>query len=379
MHDGDIEKTAFRTHEGHYEFLVMPFGLTNAPSTFQSLMNEVFKPFLRKFVLVFFDDILVYSRNVEEHGVHLQKVLQVMREHTLYAKRSKCSFAVPKVEYLGHIISSEGVATDPTKIEAMKNWQIPTTVKQLRGFLGLTGYYRRFIKNYALISQPLTSLLKKHSFHWNESAEQAFMKLKNAMIEAPVLGLPDFTQEFVVEADASGTGIGAVLCQNGHPLAYLSKALSVKHQSLSTYEKEFLAVIAALDKWKGYLLDRHFKIKTDHFSLKYLLDQKMTTPFQLKWLPKLLGFDYEIAYRKGSENTAADALSRVNHSGELLQMVVSSVASGVMDKIKAGWYNDDTMKQLIQAVKDKTYKGNKITFEGGILRRKGKIMVANDP
>ncbi|GJZ40777.1 putative mitochondrial protein [Tanacetum coccineum] len=229
MNKDDIHKTAFRTHEGHYEFLVMPFGLTNAPATFQSLMNTVFKPFLRKFVLVFFDDILIYSQNEEEHLNHLEKVLKVMKEHSLFAKMSKCHFGVNKVEYLGHFITSEGVVTDPTKIEAMVNWPVPQTVKQLRGFLGLTGYYRRFIRHYAILSKPLT--------------------------RSPI-----------------SLGIGAVLQQEGHPIAYLSKTLSSKHQSLSTYEKEFLAVLLAVDKWRGYLMDRHFKIKTDHFSLKYLLD-----------------------------------------------------------------------------------------------------------
>ncbi|GKF15165.1 putative mitochondrial protein, partial [Tanacetum coccineum] len=171
---------------GHYEFLVMPFGLTNAPSTFQSLMNTVFKPFLRKFTLVFFDDILVYSKIVEELCVYLKQVLEVMRHNKLFAKQSKCSFAVKKVECLGHVITREG----------------------------LTGYYRRFIKSYAMVSQPLTALLKKNSFQWSNAAEVAFEHLKRSMMEAPVLGLPDFDQEFIIETDPSGTGIAAVLCQN---------------------------------------------------------------------------------------------------------------------------------------------------------------------
>ncbi|GJY94659.1 putative mitochondrial protein [Tanacetum coccineum] len=276
----------------------------------------------------FFDDIFDLGyKNLEEHCDHLAQVLQVMKDNILYAKRSKCYFVVPRVEYLGHIISAQGVSTDPSKIEAMQKWPIPSTLKQLRGFLGLTGYYRRFIKDYASISQPLVALTKKDAFKWNPSAELAYHKLKEAMVKAPVLALPNFEQEFVVETDASGKGIGAVLCQNGHPIAYWSKTLSAKHQALSTYEKEFLAVVAALDKWKGYLLDRHFKIRTDHFSLKYLLNQKLTTPFQFKWLPKLLGYDYEIVYKKGSENVVADALSRIDSSGELLQISISSVSS----------------------------------------------------
>ncbi|GKA62965.1 ty3-gypsy retrotransposon protein [Tanacetum coccineum] len=235
------------------------------------------------------------------------------------------SFAcLRKMTYLGHIIFGEGVSTDPSKITAMQKWPTPVTLKQLRGFLGLTGYYRRFIKDYASISKPLTSLLKKNSFAWNSSAHASFEALKVAMSQAPVLALPDFNKPFTVETDASGMGIGAVLQQGGHPIAYLSKSLSPKHQALSTYEKEFYAVLMALEKWRGYLLDRHFKIKTDHFSLKYLLDQRLTTPFQAKWLPKLLGYDYEISYKQGSENHAADALSRISSGSEHTYVVYRS-------------------------------------------------------
>ena len=347
MREEDIGKTAFRTHEGHYEFLVMPFGLTNAPSTFQALMNSVFKKYLRKFVLVFFDDILVYSKDLQSHYEHLRVVLEVLRSSTLYAKQSKCVFAAEKVEYLGHVITQEGVSTEDSKIDAMKQWPTPTNVKQLRGFLGLTGYYRRFIKNYASISHPLTQLLKKNSFQWGQEAQVAFETLKQAMIQAPVLRLPNFEEEFVLETDASGGGIGAVLQQQGHPIAYFSKTLAPRHQTLSTYEKELLAVIQALDKWRGYLLDRHFKIKTDHFSLKYLLDQRITTPAQMKWLPKLMGFDYEIVFKRGSENCAADALSRVSTSGQLLQLVLTTVSTDLLAKIEASWSNDAVLQPLI--------------------------------
>ncbi|GJZ09110.1 putative mitochondrial protein [Tanacetum coccineum] len=202
MNEADVAKTTFRTHEGHYEFLVMPFGLTNAPSTFQSLMNEVFKPYLGKFTLVFFDDILIYSQCLEEHIRHLQIILETMRTHKLFAKLSKCVFGTIQVEYLGHVISAQGVATDPAKIEAMANCPVPVSLKQLRGFLGLTDYYRRFIKGFAMISRSLTQLLKKEAYEWNSAAQSAFEYLKQAMISASVLKLLDFTKEFTIETDA---------------------------------------------------------------------------------------------------------------------------------------------------------------------------------
>ncbi|GKA61760.1 putative nucleotidyltransferase, ribonuclease H [Tanacetum coccineum] len=303
MEEEDILKTAFRTYEGHYEFLVMPFGLTNAPSTFQSLMNQVFKPFLRKFTLVFFDDILVYSDNVTEHLLHLRSILIVIRENQLYAKQSKCMFGTAQVEYLGHVISKNEVATDPVKILAMKEWPTPTTLKQLRGSIRLTGYYRRFINNYATIAQPLTTLLKNNAFQWSSQATMGFEALKDSMTKAPVLKLPNFEAPFVVETDASGKGIGVVLQQEGHHVAYLSKTLAPKHQSLSAYEKELLAVIMALDRWRGNLLDRHFQLRL-------------------------------IILASSKENQVVDALSRTAFGGELSTMVASSIFTDLIGEVQ---------------------------------------------
>ena len=307
----DIPKTAFRNHDGHYEFVVMPFGLTNAPATFQSLMNDLFHPHLRRFILLFFDDILVYSRSWMDHLHHLRQVLLILSDNQLYVKLSKCQFGVLTVGYLGHLISAEGVAVDPAKIQAVQNWPIPATPKDVRGFLGLAGYYRKFMRGFGVIAAPLNQLLSKEGFRWSEEALMAFNKLKQALTSPPVLRLPNFAQQFAVECDACGDGLGAILSQDNQPIAYYSEALKGKARLLSTYDKEMLAVVKAVRKWRPYLLGRTFVIKTDHQSLKYLLEQRLTTPSQARWLPKIMGFDYSIQYRKGKENQGVDALSRV--------------------------------------------------------------------
>jgi hypothetical protein len=310
MKESDIPKTAFRTHEGHYEFLVMPFGLCNTPSTFQSLMNHVFRPFLRHFVLVFFDDILIYSKTWKDHLTHVDQVLSLLTQHQLFLKQSKCAFGASEVEYLGHLVGKDGVRVDPKKIEAMQDWPHPKTLKSLRGFLGLTGYYRKFVKNYGKIAAPLTALLKKNSFTWTPAAAQAFQTLKMAMCTTPVLALPDFTKTFVLECDTSGKGIGVVLMQVGRPLAFTSKQLSEKNLGKPIYEKEMLAILHAVELWRPYLLGQRFQIKTDHQSLKYFLEQRISSQEQQKWVTKLFGYDYEIIYKKGKDNVVADALSR---------------------------------------------------------------------
>ncbi|MCI09678.1 Ty3/gypsy retrotransposon protein, partial [Trifolium medium] len=265
----------------------------------------------------------------------------------LLLNKSKCEFALPKVEYLGQFITKEGVSTDPVKIQAVSSWPIPINLKQLRGFLGLAGYYRRFVKDFGKIAQPLTELLKKDSFLWSELATKAFMDLKNALISAPVLGLLDFSKQFIVETDASGKGIGAILMQDHHPLAYISKALGPKQQAMSVYERELLAIVYAVQKWSSYLSHAPFIIKTDQKSIKHILDQKLNTPFQQVWVAKLMGYDFEIQYKEGSLNTAADALSRKD-GAELLPLLLSNADTDLLDSIKLSWQMDPYLTNIIQ-------------------------------
>lgn len=280
VHPRDTYKTAFRTHDGHFEFLVMPFGLTNAPSTFQATMNRLFLPFLRRFVIVFFDDILLYSPSLEDHLVHLELVLECLLNNSFYVKLSKCLFCQESIDYLGHIVFSQGVHADPGKLDAMAKWPVPKNVKQLRGFLGLTGYYRRFIANYAGIAAPLTDLLRHDSFVWSDSVAFAFRALKDAMMASPVLRLPDSSKEFIIETDASNVGIGAILMQEGHPIAFFSKKLGPKLQAASVYIKELYAITEVVLKWRQYLLSHFFLIRTDHKSIRELLQQVIQTPDQ---------------------------------------------------------------------------------------------------
>jgi hypothetical protein len=275
MNPFDIAKTSFSTHLGHYEYLVMPFGLSNAPTMFQQLMNNIFAPFPRKFVLVFFDDILIYSKNIKQHRLHVAQVFQILRIHQLKAKMSKCTFATPTVEYLGHVMSGEGVAIDPAKIKEISTWEAPKMIKQLRRFLGLTGYYRRFVQGYASICRPLHDALKKNSFAWSEAQQEAFDKLKIAMTTPPVLILPNFNLPLYLDTDASGKGLGAVLMQQGRPIAFFSKALGPKPLAQSIYEKEALAILESLRKWRHYLLGNKLIIRTDQKSLKYLSSQRL--------------------------------------------------------------------------------------------------------
>lgn len=213
-------------------------------------------------------------------------MLQLLQQDKWQVKMTKCSFAQRQLRYLGHIISEAGVATDPDRIQAVLQWPLPVSVRELRSFLGLAGYYRRFVKHFGIISRPLTELLRKGAvFVWTDVQEQAFVTLKQALTSVPVLALPDFSKPFVVEIDASGYGIGAVLMQNGHPLAFLSKGLAPRSRGLSTYEKEYMAILLALEQWRRYLQHAEFQIVTDHHSLVQLTEQRLHPHGNRRFLP----------------------------------------------------------------------------------------------
>lgn len=283
MHVDDISKTAFRSHQGLFEFLVVPFGLTNAPATFQALMNEVLGPFLRKFVLVFFDDILIYSSSWTDHVKHVKAVFQLLRQHCLCVKRSKCFFENLSVGYLGHIISDQGVSMDPSKVAAVESWPRPRTVRALRRFLGLAGYCRKFIAPYDSLASPLTALLKREAFSWSDEEECAFLDLKHTLVTAPLLQLLDFSKQFIIDCDASGSGFGAVLHQGDGAVAFFSRAVAPQHAKLPAYERELIGLVKAVKHWRPYVWGWNFLVRTDHCSLKFLLDQRLTTIPQHTW------------------------------------------------------------------------------------------------
>ncbi|GJR98590.1 putative reverse transcriptase domain-containing protein [Tanacetum coccineum] len=287
--DEDIPKTAFRTRYGHYEFQVMPFGLTNAPAVFMDLMNRVCRPYLDKFVIVFIDDILIYSKTKEEHDAHLRLILELLKKEELYAKFSKCDFWLSKVQFLGHVIDSEGIHVDPAKIESIKDWESPKTPTEIRQFLGLAGYYRRFIEGFSKIAKPMTKADsgKSVKFNWSEKEETAFPELKTKVI-------------------------GAVLMQKEKVIAYASRQLKIHEKNYTTHDLELGAVVFALKMWRHYLYGTKCVVYTDHKSLQHILDQKELNMRQRRWLELLSDYDCELRYHPGKANVVADALSRKN-------------------------------------------------------------------
>ncbi|GKA00096.1 putative reverse transcriptase domain-containing protein [Tanacetum coccineum] len=311
VREEDIPKTAFKTRYGHYEFQVMPFGLTNAPAVFMDLMNRVCKPYLDKFVIVFIDDILIYSKNKQEHKEHLKLILELLKKDELYAKFSKCEFWIPKVQFLGHVIDSEGIHVDPAKIESIKDWASPKSPTEIRQFLGLAGYYRRFIEGFSKIAKPMTKLTqKKVKFEWGDKQEAAFQLLKQKLCSAPILALPEGSKDFIAYCDASKKGLGAVLMQREKVISYASRQLKIHEKNYTTHDLELGAVVFALKIWRHYLYGTKCTVFTDHKSLQHILDQKELNMRQRRWLELLSDYDCDIRYHPGKANVVADALSR---------------------------------------------------------------------
>lgn len=393
----DVPKTAFRTRYGHYEFLVLPFGLTNAPATFMHLMHQTFRKFLDEFVLVFLDDILIFSNTLEEHERHVRQVLEVLRKEKLYAKESKCEFFKDEVEFLGHIVGRNGIRMMQDKVEAVKAWPVPARVTDVRAFLGTAGYYRKFIKDFSKISAPLSDLTKDDvKFIWGPEQQQSFELLKQAIVEGPVLILPDPKLPFVVHTDASGYAVGAVLQQDqGHglqPIAFLSKKMLPAETRYPVHEQELLAIITALGAWRHYLYGAKFVVRTDHKSLEHFKTQPLLSGRQSRWKDIIANFDFAIEYVEGKTNVVADGLSRrADHVGTRPVVVQSStqflnmirvtpqrlnVVTTLLCDIKTAMQNDSSYRSSLA---QRRTRADPIQVVGGFLYYKhNRLVLPND-
>jgi hypothetical protein len=318
IREGDEWKTAFRTRYGHFEYTVMPFGLTNAPAVFQHMMNDIFRQYLDQFVVVYLDDVLVYSRSVEEHEKHVKLVLQKLREMHLYAKLEKCEFDTDTVEFLGYVISPKGISMDKTKVNTLLSWATPKSVRDVQCFLGFANFYRAFIKDYSTMAAPLIALTRKNRpFEWNSAAQNAFDKLKTLFTTAPILAHADPSRPFIVETDGSDFALGAVLSQvkdDGalHPIAFYSRKFSAAEINYQIYDKELLAIVSAFEHWRNYLYGTQHQVTvyTDHKNLLYYTTTRTLNRRQARWSLFLSEFNFVIQYRPGKEQGKPDALSR---------------------------------------------------------------------
>jgi hypothetical protein len=312
LKEEDIPKTAFRTPFGLYEFKVLPFGLTNAPATFQRLMNELFHDFIREgFVVVYLDDLLIFSKSHTQHLEHVRRVLERMRTVELFAKLIKCDFMTEELFYLGHIISKDGVKVDPRKTCRVQEWPRPQIVKHIRQFLGLANYFRKYIKGYSTVAAPLTRLTGSTvAWEWGKEQEEAFQALKEALTSAPVLVLPDVQKPFTVVCDASDYGVGAVLLQEERVVAFYSAKLSKAEQNYCATERELLAVVKALTEWRHYVLGKPVTVVTDHRCNTFLSQQGTISPRRARWAERLAEFEVKWEWQPGRTNIA-DPLSRV--------------------------------------------------------------------
>ncbi|XP_057999315.1 uncharacterized protein LOC131178374 [Hevea brasiliensis] len=324
---------------------------------------------LRKFVVVYFDDILVYSQNMHDHLLHLRQVFEVLRKEHLYANLKKCTFCMDKVIFLGFVVSGKGIEVDEDKVRAIREWPTPKSVSDVRSFHGLASFYRRFVKDFSTIASPLNEVVKKNvGFKWGEEQEHAFNSLKEKLCSAPLLALPDFSKTFEIECDASGVGIGAVLKQERRPIAYFSEKLSGATLNYSTYDKELYALVRALETWQHYLWPKEFVIHSNHESLKYLKGQNKLNKRHAKWSEFIEGFPYVIQYKQGKENVVADALSR---RYTLLSMLDARLLG--FEHVKEMYANDDDFGKVFafreHAAYDKFYRHN------GFLFRENKLCV----
>jgi hypothetical protein len=311
IRESEIPKTAFCTRYGLYEYTVMSFGLTNAPSYFMYLMNKVFMEYLDRFIIVFIDDILVFSKTMEEHEEHLRLELEKLRSNQLYAKFSKCEFWLTEVAFLGHVIFAGGVSVDPGKVKDVLNWVPPATVSEIQSFLGLAGYYRRFIKDFSKIAKAMTKLLEKNkAFEWTKDCQASFEELKKRLTSSPVLVLPDLTNKFDIYCDASRQGLGCVLMQEGQVVCYASRQLRKHEENYPTHDLELATVVHTLKIWIHYLIGHRCEIYSDHKSLKYIFTQNDLNLRQRRWLELIKDYDLGINYHPGKANVVDDVLSR---------------------------------------------------------------------
>lgn len=386
--DCDKHKTAFISEFGLFEFNRMPFGLANAPSTFQRAMNDILKKALYKYCLVYLDDVIIYSSTFEEHLLHLAKVFKMLAKAGLKLKREKCAFARTSVGYLGHVVSNTGVRPDPIKVKAIVDFKTPGNVAQLKSYLGLTGYYRKYVRNYAQLTHSLTQLTKKDvPFEWGEAQESAFQELKSRLTSDPILRYPNFARAFTIYTDASGFGIGSVLAQvqrNVHDntesevvIAYASKHLTERESKWPTIEKEAYAIVHAVKHFYAYLYGRKFQVVTDHRPLEWLMNKRDVTGRLARWSLLLQEFDIDIAYRPGKSNQNADCLSRspvnfVQSSDSLGTPTTNFVAGKWVAAQEADAYCMEKRKQV-----DKLQTRNGITMlEHELLgTRDGRLLV----